>query len=106
MPNYPFKCKECDKEFDRVFSMKDAPTEVECECGGKAKRNWKEYGRIGTNARGYPHWSGAMGVNISRIGEYKKYYPDAVFNKRGDILVKSRKHKKELMKQRNMVELD
>ena len=87
--------------------MKKAPLKVKCgNCGATAYRNWKAYSVGGTPTSGYPHWSGSLGVNISQIPEARRYWPDAVFNKRGDILVRSRTHKKEIMKQRGMVELE
>ncbi len=34
MPIYEYKCKACDKEFERLGSMKDQDSDIECPfCG-------------------------------------------------------------------------
>lgn len=104
MPIYEFQCGNCghkdEKYVKRIFQR---PRMMCSKCGKWMKRTFSQ---VNATMNGYPHWSGSMGVNVSQIPEYKKYYPGAVFNKRGDILVKSRNHKKEIMRRRGLVELE
>ena len=37
MPIYEFHCDNCKTITSRIFSIKDRPNKVKCECGKKAK---------------------------------------------------------------------
>jgi putative FmdB family regulatory protein len=46
MTAYEYRCKECDAVFDRMFEFGKADSEVECECGGTARRVFGNAGII------------------------------------------------------------
>lgn len=40
MPTYDYKCRECDKEFERITSISNRNSQV-CECGSEVDRVYK-----------------------------------------------------------------
>lgn len=105
MPIYPYKCLECDAAFDEMHSMKEAPLEVKCKCGAVAYRDWNSYGNIDATMKENTRWSWTMGVNIDKIPEMLKKYPDRVYNpETGQLKVKNRIHKLKLLAEHGMEE--
>jgi putative FmdB family regulatory protein len=107
MPSYGYICTKCKKEFRDLNSI-SARNESECECGGIAKRDMEvecklagSFKLVSENER----WSLAAGVPASQVGEFRKRFPDSVYRDDGRLLIKSRKHKLQEMKKRNMIEL-
>jgi len=90
IPLYPFKCLKCGKEFDEIHRMKDAPSEVKCECGGVA-RSW------------------SLGINPDdpkQLAAAKKRHPGAEFNKRGQMKIHNRVEKLRRMKEAGVEEYE
>ena len=38
MPIYEFKCKNCRRVIEKMYSVKDCPDKVKCSCGKMAKK--------------------------------------------------------------------
>ena len=89
----PHKCPECGHGFYRLTLLKE-PRETRGEF-------------VSLGYKDNPRWSWSMGVNISDIPAMMQRYPDREYHpKTGQLKVKSRPHKKKLMKQHEMYELN
>jgi len=111
-----YHCFNCSSDVQKVF--KDRPSKtILCEgCGQQV--GWKsliydikpvrKFAKCSADAMhaDHPRWSTSMGVNPETIPEVHKQFPnlDLTFNPDGDVLVKNRQHKKELMKAFHMTE--
>lgn len=76
MPIYSYKCTECEKEIEKIFSIDEKPGLIECpDCGWPAKS--------------------IISYTVNRK-EWNSYVDDNL----GDepVLVESREHRRELMK--------
>lgn len=77
---------------------------VKCrKCNGKMKR---VYSVVNTDLVDRPRWSWSMGVNVSQLPEARRLYPDSVYNEKGQLLIRNRKHKLQEMKKRGRTEFD
>lgn len=110
MPTYTYRCKTCDTVFQGSALIANRNKPAECECGGVANRD-VEAELAGTGKRrkwitSNERWSMSMGVPPASLAEYRKRFPNSVYNDRGDLLIKDRKDKKRQMAERGFVELD
>jgi putative FmdB family regulatory protein len=103
MPIYEYQCKcgHIDQKYVKKIYSK---SKMLCSKCGKWMK--KIFSQVNTDIVDRPRFSSAMGVNISQIEQAKKAYPGSEYNYRGDLLVRNRQHKKQLMRQRGLIELD
>jgi len=104
---YSYRCENCGMEFDEHCSMKDRNKIKKCpSCNHGASRNLvAEMTNVDSQHKENHRWSWAMGVNVDQIPEMKKRYPDRTYHERtGQLLVKSRQHKKQLLREHGMIE--
>ncbi len=109
MPDYTYRCNECDRIFSDMNTISKRHTS-ECKCGGIANRDLdaelaavgKRHKWITENER----WSRSMGVPVASLDEYRKKYPKSTYLDDGRLLIKSRSDKLRQMKERGFVELD
>ena len=110
MPEYTFRCKDCDIVFRGIATISKRNELQDCECGGKAKRDIDaELAFVGKGCKWVTEnerWSRSMGVPVKQLDEFRKKYPHHVYNDKGHLLVKDRKHKLKLAKEREFVELN
>lgn len=107
-----FQCKYKPCWFNEVYNDDLAPSKCP-ECGsrnyrlGFIKEPRKKVPIVGADATSRnPRWSWAMGCNVNEIPKMMKQYPDREYNPvNGQLLVKSRQHKKQLMREHNMYEM-
>lgn len=107
MPN--FECKRCN--FEKFYEPMKSPNACP-QCGSKwyrlryIKEAPKKTKFVNIAFDENPRWSWSMGVNIQDIPEMTKKYPDRVYHpKTGQLLVRNRPHKKQLIREHNMEEL-
>ena len=109
MPEYVYRCPDCDTVFrdSALIANRNEPTD--CECGGKADRDVEaelapRSGRkwITENER----WSRSMGVPRNQVVEFRKRFPNSTYNDDGRLLIKSRSDKKRQAKERDFIELN
>jgi len=108
-----YTCTSCG--YYKEFKLKEK-TPTPCpECGSKSCRIVFRDGtkiksrqcNIDSQMVENPRWSWSMGINVDKIPEMKKRFPDREYHpKTGQLLVKSRHHKKKLMKEHGMVEYE
>lgn len=110
MPEYSYRCRDCDTVFRDLNTISNRKTTT-CECGGKAIRDedaelvharGKRAKQVTENER----WSRSMGVPVKQLTEFRKKYPHHVYNDKGHLLVKGRKHKLKQAKERGFIELN
>jgi len=104
MPIYCYRCP--DGHLSEIFEFSPgAKPGIKCNyCGKPAKRSLSDE-QVNTDCVSRERWSDAMGINPDQIADFRKAYPDSVYDNEGRLLVKSRAHKKKLMKERGYVEL-
>lgn len=86
----PAACPVCDSKWYRVrYCGNREPEDV-------SKVNWYEKENI--------RWSTSMGVPAGQVNDFRKRFPDSVYSSDGRLQVKSRAHKKKLMKERGFIE--
>jgi putative FmdB family regulatory protein len=113
MPTYGYRCEKCDLVFRDLNTISNRAT-TDCEdenCDGKANRDMDAELAL---SRGSQHkwitenerWSMSMGVPQASLAEYRKKFPNSVYNDKGDLLIKSRSDKKRQMAERGFCELD
>ncbi len=105
MPIYNYMCPKCGEEDDDLCLYRDKKYPM-CRCGRKmvddfSPRTTKVYGdkeRV----------SSALGVHISQIksGEAERIHPGAVFNERGDMILKNWAEQKQRLRERGWVNRD
>ena len=106
---YTYSCKECGKVFDLDSTIEERNHPKICECGGPAYRD-VEHELNSTQTKKWvtdnERWSNSMGVPASQIEEFRRRFPESVYDGNGRLLIKNRKDKLRQIKERNMVELD
>ena len=109
MPEYTYRCKKCDVVFRDMNTISKHRT-TDCECGGKAVRDVEaELSSVGKRHKWITEkerWSRSMGVPVKQLAEFRKQFPDHVYNDKGHLLIKDRKHKLKQGKDRGFVELN
>jgi len=108
MPNYCAKCKTCGKIFDYFCPISERNNPVKCECGSIAERDVESEFKVGRRPKWVsdnPRWSVSMGVPPSQVEDFRKRFPNSVYDNRGRLLVKNRKDKIRQMRERGFEEL-
>jgi hypothetical protein len=105
-PVYEFHCDICDCTEQVIKDMKHAPRHRTCQTCKKPMR--KVYGAgVDATMKENHRYSMAMGVNPQRIPDAMKAFPGSQYHpETGDLLVKSRQHKKFEMARRGLMEID
>jgi putative FmdB family regulatory protein len=83
MPIYDYECSGCGLHVDVWAGIDDV--DLPCSCGGRKRR-------VMSATRSNPDWQPYVDDNLCRMGEV------------GGTLVKSRQHRKELMKRMGLVD--
>jgi putative FmdB family regulatory protein len=110
MPLYNFKCNICGHKFETILPMSQRHDIQQCPMclkGASRDAETELRGMDSTVTEDHKRWSWSMGCATPAEGrEVLKANPNVEFKfgDHGPILVKNRKHKKEMMKIRNMVE--
>jgi len=107
MPSYTARCTKCDKVFEYFSSISERNKPVECECGSMANRDVEAElaPRPGVKfVTENERWSISMGCPQSQIEEFRKRFPNSVYDNKGRLLVKNRRDKLRQMKERGMME--
>ena len=107
MPSYTASCK-CGRIFQYISTISARNDPVECECGSTANRDVEAELNVGKRTKWVsdnPRWSLSMGVPPSQVNEFRKRFPNSVYDNRGRLLVKNRKDKLKQAKERGFVEL-
>ena len=90
--------------------ISDRNKPIECECGSMAKRDTEvEFAPRGARHKWITdneRWSLSMGVPPASVAEYRKRFPNSVYNDKGRLLIKNRKDKIRQANERGFVELD
>ena len=106
MPLYRFKCYECNEtdEDNCMFRNKQYPVCSRCDTVMVDDFTPVKGAVFGDKER----ISTALGVHPSQIadGSVFKIHPGAVFNKRGDMVMKNRSEQKQRLRERNWVNKD
>ncbi len=113
MPTYGYRCEKCDLVFRDLNTISNRAT-TDCEdenCGGKANRDMDAELMLSRGSQSKwvtenERWSRSMGVPVKQLAEFRKKYPHHVYNDKGLLLVKGRKHKLKQGKERGFTELD
>jgi len=87
MPMYDYECRKCGEVTEEFHRVWDEPVISICDCGGEVRRIIKAIQVLGDN---HPVWEPYWDENL---GEQP-------------ILVKSREHRRRLMKERGLEERD
>ena len=109
MPTYCYQCSDCGENFEIIASMSESSKPRKCTCGGKALRNLQleqAQGNVDGLMKDNPRWSWALGINPNQIKEAMKKHPNAVFNSKGQMLIRNRQEKKQRMKEAKFIEFD
>lgn len=109
MPQYTYKCSKCGVVFEDINTIANRE-QTDCSCGGLANRDLGiELERIGDRKKWVTdneRWSLSMGVPQASLDEYRKAYPNSVYDDRGRLLIRNRKDKLRQAAERGFVELD
>ena len=110
MPEYTYRCQDCDAVFSDLNTISSRSTS-ECECGGKADRDMDA--ELVAARGGRPkwvteneRWSRSMGVPVKQLAEFRKRHPKSTYDDKGRLLIKSRSDKMRQTKERGFVELN
>jgi putative FmdB family regulatory protein len=107
MPDYLFKCYDCDEEVEVTCTMSKRPKSLPCpKCGKDIFQHFG--GRKLTNGfKDNPRESRAMGVHPSQIGQAMKKWPGSEYNPRtGRLKIRNRTEKMTRLRQRGLIEYD
>lgn len=107
MPTYCYLCSICGENFEIAAPMSESSKPRKCVCGGKAVRSLQlehAQGNVDGLQRDNPRWSWALGINPNQIKEAMQAHPDAVFNSKGQMLIKNRADKLRRMREAGMEE--
>ncbi len=102
---YHYYCSHCGKDLTSDTYREDA--EVCPDCGGKIRTGHKPDNTIQISSDGdipgfFCHELGLIGKQQE---EYKSNHPDAVFNNKGALYIRSPRHLKEVLHEKGMVTL-
>lgn len=107
---YVYKCNACGHVFDGVSSVSHRNDAKGCpECSGEAGRSFcdelRYKSRVDATMIENERWSWSMGVHVNDIPEMNRKYPDREYHPRtGQLLIKHRQHKKQLMRENDYEE--
>lgn len=80
MPLYDYECEECGRKYEEFFPVDSFPEYIRCECGKSARKIISKPQDIKPDWE--PYWDENLGDE--------------------PVLVTSRQHRRELMKQKNL----
>jgi hypothetical protein len=104
MPIYCYRCKN-DHITEKFVAAMQPYISCKCdECGMKARRSFRDEQK-NTDCVHNERWSDSMGVQPHQVAEAEKTFPGSTYNEEGQLLIKSRKHKKHEMKRRGYAEI-
>ena len=104
MPIYVYKCKN-EHIIEKFVAAMQPYISVTCkECVCKARRSFSDEAK-NTDLVNNERWSDTMGVDPTQVSEAKQLFPGSTYNTEGQLLITSRKHKKQEMKRRGYAEL-
>ena len=109
MPTYCYTCSGCGESFEIVAPMSESSKPRKCVCGKDAVRSLQlehAQGNVDGLQRDNPRWSWALGINPNQIKEAMKKHPGAVFNEKGQMLIRNRQEKKQRMREAGMIEFN
>lgn len=107
MPLVDFTCTVCGEVTEELFRMSQKYVAPPCQiCKGKTQRMYTL--GAGVHSGELEFVSTALGVNPSQIkdGSVFKVHPGAIFNHRGDMIMKNRAEQKQRLKERGWVNRD
>ena len=106
MPMYEYQCISCGEVFEKFGSMAKCEDPQECiTCGQEGIRILS---LANTDMVNNVRISRSMGLNPKQIasGEAEKLHPGATWTPKGDMIIHSRKEKRQRMKERGMCEFE
>ena len=103
MPNYSYRCEDCNKDKEQYAKAENYEKPVDCECGGVMRRI---IGLPSTDIVENTRYSSVMGVNPNKIAESMKKYPGSNYTPDGRLIIKNRKDKLRKLRQRSLVEYE
>jgi putative FmdB family regulatory protein len=80
MPLYSYECRECGKEQEIFWTIAGRVNEVDCPCGGKARRVLAIGGVIGDDMPAWMRHPEALGC-LQCAGDKKKITTRSEYNK-------------------------
>jgi len=89
--------------------MSESSKPRKCACGGEAVRSLQlehAQGNVDGLMVDNPRWSWSLGINPKQIKEAMAKHPGAVFNEKGQMLIRNRQEKKQRMREANMIEFN
>lgn len=107
MPLIDFVCTKCGEVTEELFKMTEEYTPPPCQiCEGETVRSWTL--GDGVTSGDKERISTALGVDPSQIadGSVFRVHPGAIFNHRGDMILKNRTEQKQRLKERGWVNRD
>ena len=107
MPLYEYTCGKCGEVVEMLFSMKEMPHTIECECGNRAERSFSAEGSFKVDAENV-RYSLALGMNPDQIvsGEAARVHPGAEFDHLGRMKIHNRAEKLKRIRERGLREQD
>ena len=114
MPFFGYKCEKCGLMFRDLMTISKRDNPVDCEdenCDGKANYDIDTDLALSRGSQSKwvtenERWSRSMGVPVKQLAEFRKKYPHHVYNDKGLLLVKGRRHKLKQGKERGFEELN
>ena len=110
MPAYTYQCSTCSHVFDTMESISRRNNPQTCpKCEGLGYRDVEHELQFNSRAKWVTdneRWSVSMGVPLASLAEYRKQFPNSVYDNNGRLLIRDRKDKLRQMRERSMVELD
>lgn len=116
MPLYPFQCwgadpaaetpAGCGHTFEEFAAMRDAPptgSVRRCpKCGASAVRVLQLPAAVHDDLR--PYWSESMGTGFNEDGSLQAGIPGETYRRDGALLVKGKRHRRELMERMGLAD--
>ena len=106
MPTYGYLCEKCGN-FRDMTSISERNKTTCPKCGRVCERDVEYELNIGDTqvVTDNPRWSVSMGVPAHQVEEFRKRFPDSVYDSHGRLLIKNRNDKLRQMKERDFVEI-
>ena len=110
IPTYVYQCSTCSHVFDTMESIGRRNNPQTCpKCEGLGYRDVEHELQCNSRAKWVTdneRWSVSMGVPLASLADYRKQFPNSVYDNNGRLLIRDRKDKLRQMRERSMVELD
>ncbi len=106
---YVYTCENCGHTFDGYVTLSRRNEAQSCpKCEGTSQRNVEaelaSMGDFDETCKEHERWSWSMGCHVDDIPKMQQMYPGSEYNKRGQLKIKSRKHKLQEMQRRGFEE--